>query len=61
MGKKPLTGIRLDSTLKEALQQAAAADGRSMAGLISRICQEWIDRQMVRKKPDVVTLPSTDG
>lgn len=45
MAKTPLTGIRLKPELKEALQLAAAEDGRSLASMISKICQVWIERQ----------------
>lgn len=43
---RPLpTSIRLDPDLKAALEEAAAADGRSLANMIDRILRAWLEER----------------
>jgi hypothetical protein len=36
-------GVRLDPEVKVFVEQAAAAEGRSLSKMIARLCKEWLD------------------
>lgn len=40
---KEVTFVRIDPEIKRALENAAQADGRTLSGLISKICTEWLN------------------
>jgi hypothetical protein len=44
--KKPLpTSVRLPSTVKVALETAAAADSRSTSSMIEKIVTDWLKKR----------------
>jgi hypothetical protein len=45
MARPVPTSIRLDLELKAALEDAAAADGRSLANMIDRILRAWLEER----------------
>lgn len=42
MAKTAAIGIRVEPTVKEAVEKAADADHRTTAGLIEKILVEWL-------------------
>lgn len=42
MAKTKQIAVRLDPDTKAGIERAAAADGRSVSGLIARIVQQWL-------------------
>jgi hypothetical protein len=43
MAKTPSIGVRLQPEVKRLLERQAAADRRSLASMISKICEEWLE------------------
>jgi predicted transcriptional regulator len=39
---KEATFIRLEPSLKRAVERAAAADGRTMSAMIAKIISDWV-------------------
>jgi hypothetical protein len=46
MAKTPSVGVRLDPEVKEALEQEAKADRRSLSAFISKIVSEWVTKNV---------------
>lgn len=42
MAKETLIGVRADQQMKEALQQIAEADGRTLSNLIQKILNDYL-------------------
>jgi hypothetical protein len=47
--KDLILSVRIEPAVLEALQHAAAADGRSVSGLAHKILAEWLRRMGMRK------------
>lgn len=45
MAKDAVLSFRIPSELKAALEQAAAADERSVSALVTRILREWAEQR----------------
>ncbi len=51
MAKTPSIGVRLDPSVKAALERAAKADQRPLASLIAKIVTEWTRDRPVQGAP----------
>jgi hypothetical protein len=47
--KDLILSVRIEPSVLAALQNAAAADGRSVSGLAHKIIAEWLRRMGMRK------------
>jgi uncharacterized protein (DUF1778 family) len=41
--------LRIEAEMRAGLEAAAAAEGRTLSGLVHRILAEWLHRQGLRK------------
>ena len=59
MGKAVLpTSMRLSADVKDALAQAADADGRSVSSLTERILRAWLSERGYLAKPEGTKAPT---
>jgi len=47
--------VRVSPLLRDALQEAADADGRSLAGMVNRILENWRSRRALAKAHEQAT------
>ncbi|MBP6010627.1 MAG: hypothetical protein KBA31_00220 [Alphaproteobacteria bacterium] len=51
MPKTPSLGVRLDATVKTALEKAAKDDLRSLSSLVEKVLTEWLREHGYLPKP----------